>query len=481
MSRPVFTRSIATQLVIANAAMLGATILVMSAVFYFGTVGGLDHSIDAKVVALSDRLIGVYGGRPQPEMAHEIDRELNSGVDCNLQVFLVTSTSGQRLVGNMWMPPGVSTPLDRLVRRQVVRNGQLSRVRMLVRRLPGGGLLYLGRDIGEEESLRRLVWQALRTTAVIAFLSAVLGALVFRRQIESRIGEIRRTAGHIEAGDLKSRIRISGDDEFARLSVDINRMLDRIEQLVEGVRHVSNALAHDLRTPLARIRSRLDEALTRDPTVEALSEAAETAMDGIDELVIIFNKLLQIAEAESGLRAGAFEPLDLNRIVRDMAELYDASAEERRVRLHVGSRVEVWASGDHDLLASAVASLIDNAIKYAGPGSRVAMFAYPAPEGAVIVVQDNGPGVPDDELPRLAERFYRLDRARGRTGNGLGLGIVSAIATSHGGKLLLANLRPGFRASIVLPTTVARPLSTSLVDRPGLLSTPLLGAMASSV
>ncbi len=167
--------------------------------------------------------------------------------------------------------------------------------------------------------------------------------------------------------------------------------------------------------------------------------------------MLLFNKLLQIAEAESGLRSQSFEALDLRRIVQDMVELYDATAEEQRVQLRVGSRIPVWARGDHDLLASAVASLIDNAIKYAGPGARVVLFAYPAPERAIIVVQDNGPGVPGYELPRLIDRFYRLDRARSRPGNGLGLGIVSAIATLHGGKLLLTNLQPGFQASIVLP------------------------------
>jgi signal transduction histidine kinase len=289
-------------------------------------------------------------------------------------------------------------------------------------------------------------------------------ALVFRRHIAARIGEIRSTARKIEAGDLMSRISISGDDEFARLSVDINRMLDRIETLVDGVRHVSNAIAHDLRTPLAHIRGRLDEALRREPTVEALSVAAGAAIEGIDELVVVFQQLLQIAEAEAGLKAESFETLDLSRIIQDMAELYDAVAEAERVKLDVGSRNPVWAKGDPNLLKSAVASLIDNAIKYAGPGSRVVLFTYCAPDGAIIVVQDNGPGVPAPEISRLSERFYRVDRARSLPGNGLGLGIVSAIATLHGGKLSLANLRPGFQVSIILPTLVAESSAPTLVQ-----------------
>jgi signal transduction histidine kinase len=451
VSRLSLHRSIATQLVIANAVMLGATLLVLSSIFYFGTIGVLDRSIDGKIMAASDRLVSAFGRRPISDLAAEIDRELADGVDEDVKIFLVTSAAGKPLAGNIATVPDPTAPLARLVRRRVVRNGKTAPARLIVRQLPSGGRLWVGLDLEEQQAMRRLVWRALRIAGAVALLSAIVGALVFRRQIEMRIGDIRRTAVLIEAGDLESRIRISGDDEFARLSIDINRMLDRIQRLVEGVRHVSNALAHDLRTPLGRIRNRLDEALTRDQTPEALSAAATAAIDGIDDLVIVFNKLLQIAEAESGLRATAFEPLDLSVIVEDMVELYDAVAEAQGLALRVGSHVPVWACGDHDLLAAAVASLIDNALKYAGPGARVVLFAYPAPEGAVIVVQDNGPGVPVYELPRLAERFYRLDRARSRAGNGLGLGIVSAIATLHGGKLLLANAKPGFQASIVLP------------------------------
>jgi signal transduction histidine kinase len=292
---------------------------------------------------------------------------------------------------------------------------------------------------------------ALYAAAAVSLVLVVIGAWLFRHQIEQRIGGIRHTAYEIEAGNLGKRIQVSGDDEFARLGVDINRMLDRIEQLMNGVRHVSNAIAHDLRTPLGRVRARLDEALRREKTVPALTDAARTAIDSIDDLILLLNKLLQIAEAESGMRAATFEPVDLSRIARDMVELYDAAAEEAGVRLTVASRGAVWAHGDHDLLASAVASLIDNALKYAGRGASVELTARVEAHAACVVVRDNGPGVPAAELPRLTERFYRLDRARHQPGNGLGLAIVSAIATLHGGALRLANAEPGLQATIRVP------------------------------
>jgi signal transduction histidine kinase len=317
--------------------------------------------------------------------------------------------------------------------------------------LPDGGFLYVGRDLSEQDSIRDLVIKALLAGAGASLLVLVIGALLFRHQIEKRIGEIRRTARRIEAGDLTQRIPVSSEDEFGRLSVDINRMLDRIGHLMDGVRHVSNAIAHDLRTPLGRIRSRLDEAVRRETTAASLSTAASSAIEGIDELILVFDKLLQIAEAESGMRAKSFEAVDLNAIARDMVELYDASAEERQVSLRPAGDGSVLAAVDRNLVASAVASLIDNAIKYAGPGATVEVGAYAQPQSVAIVVRDNGPGIPEAERPRVTERFYRLDSSRNLPGNGLGLSIVSAIATLHGGALQLEDASPGLLARIVLP------------------------------
>jgi signal transduction histidine kinase len=185
-------------------------------------------------------------------------------------------------------------------------------------------------------------------------------------------------------------------------------------------------------------------------TLPTLSEAGRLAIEGIDDLILLLNKLLQIAEAESGMRTETFDRVDLSRVVRDMVELYDAAAEEADITLCVSSEASVWAKGDHDLLASAVASLIDNAIKYAGAGSQVELATETGADYVSIIVRDNGPGVPEEELLKLPDRFYRMDRARHQPGNGLGLAIVTAIASLHSGKLVLENAHPGLRASILL-------------------------------
>jgi signal transduction histidine kinase len=445
-------RSVGMQLALGNVALLAATILVISAVFYFGTVGVLNRSVDGKIDSISQRLAQSYGKRPLSDLLAEITQELHDGIDSDSEIFLVTDASGRPLVGNLSLWPNQSAPRGQLIDRDVIRSGKPASARLIIRPLPRGGTLYVGRDLSEQRSIRLLVLHALDAAAVIALVLVVLGAYLFRQRLEARIHEIGHTARAIEAGDLKSRIAISGDDEFAQLSIDINRMLDRIEQLMDGVRHVSNAIAHDLRTPLSRVRSVLEEALRRDGTAAGLASAARGAVENIDELISIFNKLLQIAEAESGMRTGLFAPVDLQRIAHDMSELYDAAAEERGVRLRLTTDNSVWASGDRDLLSSAMASLIDNAIKYAGAGSTVRLSTTSSALGRSIVVEDDGPGVPDAELSRLPERFYRVDQARALPGNGLGLAIVSAIAALHGGRLQLSNTSPGLRVAIMLPT-----------------------------
>jgi signal transduction histidine kinase len=445
------TDSIGSRLALGNGALLLALILVTSGVFYFGTVGVLARSIDGKIISISNRLRDEYGARPAADLVHEINQELTDGIDSDTEIFLVTSPSGERLVGNLSTWPTAGIKMAQLVNREVIRDGRPSSARLYVQPLPNGGLLYVGRDLSEQRAIRALVLHALGAATALSLVLVIIGAWLSRHLIERRISGIRHTAREIESGNLNQRISVSGDDEFARLGVDVNRMLDRIEQLMSGVRHVSNAIAHDLRTPLGRVRARLDAALSRDRTVPALTDAARTAIDGIDDLILLLNKLLQIAEAESGVRAQSFERVELNGILRDMVELYDAAAEEAGVQLSVSSEAPVWAHGDRDLLVTAVASLIDNALKYAGRGARVVLSARSEMQSASIVVQDNGRGVPDSELPRLTERFYRVDRARSQPGNGLGLAIVSAIAVLHGGKLQLANAEPGLRASIWLP------------------------------
>ncbi|HEU4816000.1 HAMP domain-containing sensor histidine kinase [Janthinobacterium sp.] len=443
-------RSIAARLALGYGVLVVVSISIVCAVFYFGTIGVLDRSVDRKLALLSERLAALYEQGGSSRTTAEIAHLLTDRTDSDTEIFLLVDADGRRVAGNLSSWPDLGSPVGRLLHRDVTREGRRVPARMLIRDLAGGARLFVGRDMEEGKSIRTLVLRSLAYGGGVAILLVVAGAWLFRRQLEARIGQIRRTAGEIEAGDLSRRIPVSSEDEFGLLSRDINRMLDRIEHLMEGVRHVSNAIAHDLRTPLARIRNKLDGALRQQQGVAGYESAAQGAIDDIDDLTRVFDKLLQIAAAESGMRPENFDDIDLHQIGADIVEMYEATADEQGVLLVQMYGEGVPARGDRNLLGSALASLVDNAIKYAGQGATVEVSAGSDEQGSWLAVRDNGPGVPAEELPKLTQRFYRLDKSRHLPGNGLGLSIVAAIAALHGGSLEIEDAAPGLRLRLRL-------------------------------
>ena len=428
------------------------SLCVVSAAFYFGTVGVLARSTDGNLISLSQRLARHYESRGGEGLRQEIQQLLVDGIDQDTEVYLLVAPDGRKIVGNISGWTLGMAPLDRLTDLKVVRDGRPSLSRLLPRLLPDGSILVVGRDMQDRREIEQLVWRALLAGGAVALLLAIGGALLFRRQLEHRVGAIRRTALEIEAGDLSRRIPVSAvDDEFARLNRDINHMLDRIEHLMDGVRHVSNAIAHDLRTPLARIRSRLEEALRPAESMTELAGTARFAIQQIDELIKMLDKLLQIAEAESGARRQSFTPVRLALVLSDVVELYDATAEAEGITLVNETEDDPVTFGDKNLLASATANLIDNALKYAGAWATVRIRTTKERDIVSVVVQDDGPGIPAAERSRVVDRFYRLDQSRSLPGNGLGLSIVTAIASLHSGKLYLEDANPGLIARMILP------------------------------
>ncbi|WP_219115820.1 cell wall metabolism sensor histidine kinase WalK [Janthinobacterium sp. UMAB-56] len=443
-------RSIAARLALGYGVLVVVSICIVCAVFYFGTIGVLDRSVDRKLTLLSERLATLYEQGGDSRTTAEIAHLLTDRTDSDTEIFLLVDADGRRVAGNLSSWPDAGSPVGRLLHRDVTREGRRVPARMLIRDLAGGARLFVGRDMEEGKSIRSLVLRSLAYGGGVAILLVVAGAWLFRRQLEARIGQIRRTAGEIEAGDLSRRIPVASEDEFGLLSRDINRMLDRIEHLMEGVRHVSNAIAHDLRTPLGRIRNKLDGVLRQQPGVAGYANAAQAAIDDIDDLTRVFDKLLQIAAAESGMRPENFDDIDLQQIGADIVEMYEATADEQGVLLVQMYGEGVPARGDRNLLGSALASLVDNAIKYAGPDATVEVSAGSDELGSWLAVRDNGPGVPREELPKLTQRFYRLDKSRHLPGNGLGLSIVAAIAALHGGSLEIEDAAPGLRLRLRL-------------------------------
>jgi signal transduction histidine kinase len=426
------------------------TMLVLLVIIYQQSVGTWQRRIDRQLNTTTQRLLEYYEKNSAEALAAHIDALLGDGVDSDTEVYTLVDADGRKRAGNLAVTADVITPTADIVEHRVLRAGRSSLSRLRTTRLNNGDILVVGRDMQDQHELDDLIRSASLWGAAVTLLMAVGGAAIFRRQLEHRIGAIRHTAAQIERGDLAQRVPITAQqDEFARLSRDINAMLDRIHGLMEGVRHVSNTIAHNIRTPMSRILARLYTAQSSPEPAAELPAAVEFAITEIQDLNVVFDKLLRIAEVESGTRRQTFGAVSLNAVAVNALELYDALAESKGLALTHDLVGDPTTMGDGDLLANAVANLLDNAIKYAPSGGRIHVGTRREGPVVSLTVRDNGRGIPQQERARVGTRFYRLDRAV--PGWGLGLASVRAIAKLHGGILQLEDAEPGLIAELVLP------------------------------
>ncbi len=449
-------RSVAFRLAVICGALVIGSAAVFSMAFYFATFGVMARNADTKIFSVSARMTEDAGNRGLEAVARRIESTLSDGVDSDTEILLLTDSNGRKIAGNISGWTEKDMPSDQILDRTVSRGVGKSPARVLRHQLPGGATLIVGRDMQDLNEVRLLIGRAVAIGALLAALLAVGGTLVFRNQLEKRILTIRQATLDIEAGNLGRRISLSGNrDEFDRLGADINRMLDRIQHLMEGVRHVSNTIAHNLRTPLGLIRGHLEEALRHAPDIGKLEDASHFAIEEIDGLIVVLEKLLQIAEAESGARRQPFERVPLAQVIHNLLELYDAAAEAEGVSIEVAIEGDPAVAGDRDLIAGILANLLDNAFKYAGSPAKILVSAYEQAGCAYLSVQDNGPGIPQHERENVLRHFYRLDRTK--RGNGLGLSIVAAFTQLHGGSLTLEDAQPGLRVRLTLPAAHTTP------------------------
>jgi signal transduction histidine kinase len=295
---------------------------------------------------------------------------------------------------------------------------------------------------------------------------ALAGGLMMTRSMMRRIETISATSREIMTGDLSRRIPTKGTgDDFDRLTDNLNSMLDRIETLMEDVRRVSDNIAHDLRTPLARLRTRLEFLRMQKADSEQLRETVEQVVSEADGLLSTFNALLRIARIESGSGRAGFTDVNLASMMRDVVELYEPLAEEKHQHLRMQLTGDLRACGDRDLLFQAIANIIDNAIKYTPTGGTIEVLTDTNSNGGQITVADSGPGIPVQAREKVFERFFRLDASRTTPGSGLGLSLVAAVAKLHDIKVLLKDNRPGLRVILVFTTTASSELSGSWRDK----------------
>ncbi len=311
--------------------------------------------------------------------------------------------------------------------------------------------IIVGRMVGNLEEAQGLILDALSWGLLITLGLAVIGSLFMARSVNNRLENINRISREIRRGDLSRRMPSrQGGDEFDRLGANLNEMLDQIETLMTGVRNVSNAIAHDLRTPLTRLRNHLEQ-LQGDAQGDEMRGRIEDTLGEADALLATFRSLLRISQIEAGSRRSEFDEVRLNELVTDVVELYEPLAAEKDLRLTAATATPAQASGDRDLLFQAISNLVDNAIKYTPANGTVAIRLDADPSGARIVVADSGTGIPTDERQRVFERFYRLETHRGSPGSGLGLSLVAAVVNLHGGSVAMQDNRPGLRVQLDLP------------------------------
>ena len=444
MRKPKLFLSSTFRLAVIYMALFGTSVLLLLGFIYWSTAGYMvrqtDATIEAEVVGLAER----YDRTGLPGLTSLISERMAREPGSPI-LYLLTDRNRQPLLGNLDHWPKGEEPRTGWLsfRLEDDRNpsgkGHPARARLF--KLEGGFFLLVGRDVHELEKIQQLIASTLAWGMAITVVLGLLGGTMISRGFLRRIESINDTCREIIYGDLSRRIPVrSADDDFDQLAGNLNNMLDQIEVLMAGVRQVSDNIAHDLRTPLARLRNRLEvlrEQVTEDGPRELLDQAAAEA----DGLLATFKALLRIGQIESGSRRAGFTEVDLADLLRDVTELYEPLAEEKGQRIELELAAGRTIRGDRDLLFQAFANLLDNAIKYTPPNGRIRVELA----GAQISVADNGPGIPVEAREKVFQRFYRLEPCRSTPGNGLGLSLVAAVGNLHNASIHLENNSPGLR------------------------------------
>ena len=382
-------------------------------------------------------------------------------------LFLLMDREGKPITGNIEESPlsgftGRETWEDFRV-SQTDEEGKVERrpARGVEKPLPGGGRLFVGLDIADSAAHLGRITQALWGAGALVVLLGLAGGVLISRGVERAMGDLNRVVAAVRDGDLHARAPVRGaKDEFDELAINLNGMLDRLEASVAAIRHAGDAVAHDLRSPLTRMRTKLEVALIDAEAGKADAAAAlETALKEADGLLKTFNTVLAIARLEAAGEAPNRKVFDAAELAADLAELYEPTAEEHDIDFKAEIQKGLPVMGSREFMAQALANLIDNALKYTPAGGAVMLRARRKASGEVeFSVTDTGPGVPDGDRERVVQRFVRLENSRTEPGSGLGLSLVAAVAVAHGGRLELDEgpgavdgAGPGLRAALVFP------------------------------
>jgi signal transduction histidine kinase len=423
---------------------------------YYTTVSLLERqtedTIKAEILGLADqyRLLGVAG---------LVDTVQRRSLDAGGAIYLLEGPNQARIAGNLdAMPAGVTqnqTWIDFPITVGKAPVAVQHTARGFQVELANGYDLLVGRDVNELRQFRDVIREAILWAVGMSLVVGLGGGYFMSRNFLKRVDAITGATRLIMAGDLSGRMPVSGgNDELDRLSGSLNDMLSQIERLMDGMKEVSSNVAHDLKTPLTRMRARIEAALRQDNTAE-YKTALDQTIEECDGLLRTFNALLSIAQAESGQMRQGLQPLDLFETLGDVVELYEPLAEEAGGSLSLVARPGLQVRGDRQLLAQVLNNLIDNAMKYGQTSTDkpadIEVVGRVEAQTVIIEVADRGTGVNEQDRERVLGRFVRLDESRSKPGNGLGLSLVASVMTLHSGQIQLEDNGPGLRVILRLP------------------------------
>ena len=456
---PGLFRSQAFRIVLIYVVLFGLSATGLIAFTYWNAKRALDAQGDQIIEAEIADLSNQYHQLDEDGLIQLIMNRSGPGAN---GIYLLADSSHYRIAGNLdrW-PQGANGSGEFITftydRRISGRQTEERRARGRTFTLPSGDLLLVAQDVHDRDLMVRLFSTTVPWTLGLMLLLGLVGGALIGRNMLARLDSINRTSKEIIAGDLSRRVPVtSSHDEFDTLAENLNRMLDRIERLMSGVREVSDSVAHDLRTPLNRLRNRLETALRHMGPGSEQHDELEAAVEDTDRLIATFNALLLIAEADAGVAREAMAPVDISSVARDVAELYGPLADEKGIALSVAASRAISINGNRSLISQALANLVDNAIKYSGDGGRVGIEARESGGTATVTVSDTGPGIPASERAHVVERFVRLEASRHSPGTGLGLSLVAAVARLHDARFTLEDNNPGLKAVLVFRTRATR-------------------------
>lgn len=449
-------RTATFRLAFAYLLLFGVSVLLLLGFIYWRTTGFMATQADETISAEVQGLHEEYKRRGLPGLRNVIVERLSRPGQRSLYLL---NFGDNVLAGNLssWPRDTVETApgwINFSYERGSDGDRETRPARAMQFPMRGGFRLLVGRDVGELNAIEGAIRSTLLTALSITALFGIAGGVLISRNVLRRLEAINRTSEDIMSGNLAQRIPVQGSgDELDDLAHNLNRMLEQIEGLMTGMREVADNIAHDLRTPLNRLRNKLEGAMIGNPPREETVAALESAIAEADGLISTFNSLLLIAEAETGAHRDTLEPVDLSEVIHDIADLYEPVAEDRGIALKFVATSKVMVRGNRSLLARAAANLVENALKYTPQNGAVTVSAWVEPRShkPKFSVRDTGPGIPEDDRGRVLDRFVRLERSRNTPGSGLGLSLVAAVARMHEATISLEDAKPGLLATLTFP------------------------------